>query len=147
MTLTRLTLTSTLLWCGVDLALFLGTFIGVLGYIAGFILGIVGAFFAIWLALYFRVILFQPFPPCKRGKCLSIRDYEWRYGSFYGYERWGVYWYRCKCGDQYVRVGKRFTILLSDGSTLPYKALVGFHKWGDDVGCEVSDPPQDGLPK
>jgi len=107
------------------------------------------AFFAIyflsWAFLLGRILLFFPFPVCRKGKCNSIDDYSWFHGTFFGKCKWGVYWYKCHCGDQYLRRGKRFLFIpepknppspwvdIRKGTTRPYKKLVGFRKWADDT--------------
>ena len=102
--------------------------------------------FVAWAVLLGRILLFVPFPPCRKGKCHNIDDYTWFMGSFFGKYKWGVYWYRCQCGDQYLRHGKRFMefipevteppsqwVDINKGTTRPYKKLVGFRKWADDA--------------
>lgn len=80
-----------------------------------------------------RLRLFFPFPLCRQGKCYRFgQDYVWRLGTLFGYEGKGIYLYRCRCGDMYIREGKRFMALLPDDTTLPYKKLVGFRRWEDD---------------
>jgi hypothetical protein len=99
-----------------------------------------------WAVLLGRLLLFIPFPPCKKGKCHSIDDYSWFMGSFFGKCKWGTYWYKCHCGDQYLRRGKRFMefipevvvppspwININKGTTRPYKKLISFRKWADDT--------------
>ena len=80
------------------------------------------------------IALFYPCPSCRRGPCRRYGDYVWRVGSFYGYERWRVWRFKCRCGDQYIFDGTHFREILSDGTTRPYKKLGGFRKWVDD-GC------------
>jgi hypothetical protein len=102
-------------------------------YVAAIVGGIVGMFLT-WAVLWGRLLLLFPLPLCRQGKCRSIgRDYVWRLGTIYGFEGEGVYRYKCACGDQYVRQGKKFMELLGNGTTRPYKRLVGFRHWADDV--------------
>src|SRR3984957_16397120 len=61
-----------------------------------------------WILLLMRLLLFVPFPTCKKGKCSNIDDYSFFHGTFFGKCKWGVYWYKCRCGDQYLRRGKKF---------------------------------------
>jgi hypothetical protein len=102
--------------------------------------------FLAWAVLLGRLLLFVPFPTCRKGKCHGIDDYSWFHGTFFGKCKWGVYWYSCRCGDKYLRRGKRFMefipevvvppspwVNISKGTTRPYKKLVGFRKWADDV--------------
>ena len=99
-----------------------------------------------WTVLLGRLLLFVPFPSCRKGKCHGIDDYSWGHGTFFGKCKWGVYWYKCRCQDQYLRRGKKFMefipettvppspwVNINKGATRPYKKLVGFRKWADDV--------------
>jgi hypothetical protein len=98
---------------------------GILGFVAGVIIT--------RAVLIGRLRLFFPFPLCRQGKCYRFgQDYVWRLGTLFGYEVKGIYLYRCRCGDMYLREGKRFMALLPDDTTRPYKKLVGFRKWEDD---------------
>ena len=130
--LTRLFRT-VIMWLSVALvADFLKKLFGIeqwIGYSIGFII----VFFLTWVFLLTRILLFFPFPSCQKGKCHSIDDYTWNMGSFLGHEGGGVYSYQCNCGDKYVRERKRFMKVLSDGTKRPYKKLVGFRKWADDL--------------
>jgi hypothetical protein len=89
---------------------------------------------AIWLA---RILTCYPLPPCRRGKCRGIGDFTWPIGWTFGREKWGTYYYKCSCGDEYVREGKQFMELLSDGTKRPYKKLVAFRKWADDEASPI----------
>ena len=133
LTLPRLLGTTFWIVCGMLLALYLGKSWGVVGNCIGFTIGLAGVILFTWLILLGRILLFLPFPPCRQGKCHRLGDYVWRQGTIYGWEKWGVYSYRCKCGDYYVRDRKRFMQLLSDGTKQPYKKLIGFRKWADDL--------------
>jgi hypothetical protein len=93
---------------------------------------------AIWLG---RILFFYPFPFCRRGKCHSIEDYRWYIDAIFGRVGRGVYLYKCKCGDEYIREGKRFMEILPDGTKRPYKKLVSFRKWADDLDSSVKISP------
>jgi len=98
---------------------------GIFGFIAGG--------FITWLALKNRLLFFFPFPLCRRGKCYRLgTDCVWRIGTLFGYETKGIYSYKCRCGDVYIREGKRFMELLPDDTLRPYKKLIAFRKWADD---------------
>jgi hypothetical protein len=98
---------------------------GILGFVVGLIIT--------RAVLVGRLRLFFPLPLCRQGKCYRFgQDYVWRLGTLFGYETKGIYLYRCRCGDTYIREGKRFMALLPDDTTRPYKKLVGFRKWEDD---------------
>lgn len=98
-----------------------------------------------WSSLLGRLLLFRPFPICRKGKCRGIDDYSWSHGLYFGKCAWGMYFYWCKCGDRYLRRGERFMEWtpgeapeesrrdIRKGQTLPYKRLVGFRKWQDDL--------------
>ena len=83
----------------------------------------------VWASSLGRLLVFFPFPPCRRGQCRDIDAYTWVKGRIYGREKWGMYHYWCKCGDEYIREGKRFLQVLPDGTRQAYMALVGFRKW------------------
>ena len=131
--LTRLLLVICWFACAVLLANFLGKSWGIIGYCVGFSVGFVVSSILTWAALLGYVLLFLPFPPCQAGKCRSIDDYEWNVAAIFGRYKWGVYRYTCRCGDKYVRDGKRFMKLLPDGETRPYKMLAGFREWSDEM--------------
>jgi hypothetical protein len=107
----------------------------------GYSIGFVIVFFLSWAILLGHILLFFPFPSCRQRKCHSIDDYTWNIGSFLGREGWGVYSYKCECGNEYVREGKRFMEVLPDGTKRPYKKLIGFRKWADDLDSSVKISP------
>jgi hypothetical protein len=88
-----------------------------------------GVFFIIWIVSLSRLLLFFPFPICRNGKCCDINTYCWTFGSIYGRQKWGVYFYQCHCGDEYIRDGKKFYLLHPDGSKQPYMELTSFRTW------------------
>jgi hypothetical protein len=118
--------------CGVVLSSLLGRAWGTSGYVLGFLAGVVIAFLLTWLIVLSRNLLLMPFPECRRGKCHTYRDYVWKRGTLYGREKGGIFRYRCKCGDEYVRDGNKFLQGLSDGTTRPYKKYQR-GKWVDDL--------------
>lgn len=118
---------------GAWLGLKLHRWVGFTGYLVGFPLGSFLAIFVTWAVLLGRIALLYPFPLCQMGQCRGFGQYVWMRGTIYGYERGGRYRYRCKCGDEYVRRGKRFMHVLANGTEAPYKKLIGFRKWEDDV--------------
>jgi hypothetical protein len=107
---------------------------GAVGYIVGFPAGFAGAFMLTWAVIVGRILVLYPFPVCRQGKCRGFRQFAWRLGTIHGWEEWGLHRYRCQCGDQYIRRGRRFNQLLPDGKELPYKRLVGFRTWADGAG-------------
>src|SRR5882762_5454810 len=107
---------------------------GRIGYGVSNLLGIIVGFLITRAILVGRLRLFFPLPLCRRGKCHTLgRDYVWRLGTLFGYETKGNYLHKCACGDMYVRKGTRFMELLPDDTRRPYKRLVGFRKWVDDL--------------
>jgi len=136
LTLPRLLLWTLWIFCGLVLATALLSIFFVVGYIVGFPLGFSGAFLATWAVLLGRILLLFPFPTCKDGKCRGLKGYVWEKGTVYGWERGGLYRYRCRCAREYVRKGRKFMEVGSDGVTLPHKKLAGFREWVDDVNNE-----------
>lgn len=132
-TLPRFLVTTGWIASGVALGTFVGKKWGAIGYISGFALGTYGAFCLTWLVLVTRNVLLRPFPVCRQGKCRTFREYVWKRGSIYGWEKGGIFRYRCRCGDEYLRVGKRFLQVLDDGATRPYKKYQRGGKWVDDI--------------
>jgi hypothetical protein len=106
---------------------------GLVGHVVGFAIGFAGAVVLTWAIVVGRILVFMPYPICRQGRCSSMKEYSWPKGTVYGKTNSGEYRYRCKCGDQYIRDGRRFMAVGHDGAKLPYKKLVGFHKWADDV--------------
>ena len=94
--------------------------------------GILIVLLLMWAVMVGRLLLFFPLPLCRRGKCRELFDYRWKVGSIFGREKWGIYSYKCECGDSYVRHGRRFMLLNADGTKCPYKKLIGFRTWIDD---------------
>jgi hypothetical protein len=132
MSLPRFLVTTSWVLCGFLLATHLQSW-GAVWVIIGFLTGGTVAFIITWFLLLGRLLLFFPLPICRNGKCSRFgKDYVWKKGTIYGWEKWGKYRYKCKCGDQYVRQATKFMIVASDGSIHPYKKLVGFRHWEDD---------------
>ena len=111
---------------------------GQFGYWLFAFLGLFAGLLISWAFLRSRILWLFPFPICQQGRCTKMgQDYVWRLGTLYGYEQNGLYLYKCRCGDFYLREGKRFMRLLEGDTLSPYKRLVAFRKWADD-----SDPLQ-----
>lgn len=105
---------------------------GNIGYPLGFLAGFSTAFLLTWLVLVSKYLLLKPFPECRRGKCRTFRGYIWKRGTIYGREKGGEFRYRCRCGDEYVRSGCRFLLVLKDGTLLPYKRHESGKTWVDE---------------
>ena len=134
LTLPRLFLVTFFIGGGVLVSSQTGRFFGTLGYCVGFFFGVFVTFclFLLFVQLFRGfVVLFFPCPTCRRGSCRSYGDYVWRVGSFYGYEKWRVWRFKCRCDDQYIFDGIILKEVLPNGTTKPYKKLVGFRKWRD----------------
>jgi hypothetical protein len=81
-------------------------------------------------------VVFNPFPTCKNGKCCGIHDFLRDVELPEGKQVEGTNQpiaYKCRCGDEYLRSGKQFMALDSERTPRPYKKLIGFHKWVDDL--------------
>jgi hypothetical protein len=121
-------------WCfsGAIGANFLYGYLGVPGYIFGFVAGVAVGYLVSWLIMVARLLLLFPLPLCRRGKCQGYDQYYWKVGTVHGWEWWGIHRYRCNCENgEYIRKGKRFMIVLSDGELVPFKCLTGFRRWAD----------------
>ncbi|GEM_PF-2495425 len=130
---------------GVFMAKALNRFAGITVWI-GTALAFLFILLLLWSISLGWLLIFFPFPPCRQKKCNNINDYTWIMGRIYGREKWGVCRYWCRCGDEYIRKGKKFMRVLSDGTEQPYMILYNFRKWQTDEGsdCEESgsDPEQ-----
>lgn len=133
LTLPRLIVTAIWIASGVVLSSLLGRAWGTFGYVFGFLVGVVIVILLTWIIILSRNLLLMPFPVCRSGKCRTFRDYTWKRGTLYGREKGGIFRYRCRCGDEYIRDGRRFLQVLSDGTTRPYKKYEGGNQWVDDV--------------
>lgn len=123
---------------GVAVADMLSSAFGIPGW-AAVPLSITGVLLLVWAVVLGRILLFFPFPPCKRGTCQGIGAYTWAKGRIYGRERWRTYRYWCGCGDEYVRRGDEFRQVLSDGEERPYLRLDQFGKWrSEETNTEES---------
>jgi hypothetical protein len=133
LTLPRLLIVTFWALCGGLLWLALRKPAGRLGYYGFALFGLIAGLIIARVFLLGRLQLFFPLPPCQQGKCHRLgRDYVWRLGTLFGYEGKGIYLYKCRCGDTYIREGKRFGELLADDTIRPYKRLVAFRQWSDD---------------
>ena len=133
LTLPRLLVTALWMFCGALLALEFHRSLGASGYIVGFVVGFAGSFLLTWGVLLGRILLLFPFPICRQGKCRGLGAFVWKRGTIYGWEGEGSYRYKCKCGDQYIRRGGQFIQVLPGGKEQPYKKLVSFRTWADEV--------------
>lgn len=133
--LPKLLVTAFWIFCGEAFATEMGRSWGwgIPGYVVGFLTGFAGALILTWAAIVGRVRVLYRFPVCRQGKCRNFRHFLWRRGTIHGWEGWGVYLYKCECGDAYIRRGRRFLQVVGKEER-PYKKLVGFQTWADDSG-------------
>jgi hypothetical protein len=84
-----------------------------------------------------RIRYLLPLPCCRNGVCkIFERDYTYARGRIIGWLDPGLYHFRCACGDDYLRRGRRFMLIASDGAPIPYKRLIRWHEWIDDIEPE-----------
>lgn len=117
------------------------------GALLGLIVGFAGIFGALYLILTIWVIAERGwFPCCHRGICCGnwrdpLGDYDIvRFGDDHGY--------RCKCGFEYMKKGRRFMLRRPDGTLEPYmvwKPLRGFVP-DDENGTPATQPPPRSKP-
>lgn len=88
-------------------------------WITGPVLAFVGIV-VLWGCMLARITVFYPFPMCINHVCRSISDYDWPMGTLFGRSGWGVYRYKCSCGDEYVRRGRQFFRVLPSSVEIPY---------------------------
>ena len=104
-----------------------------IGSFIGLILGVVGSWTIFFSLVKLRVKYFLSLPRCKRDCCYRFGpDYTWRKGTIYGWIDWSQHHFRCKCGDQYLRKGRKFMEVHPDNLLKPYKRLEGWSTWVDD---------------
>ncbi|HEY3332639.1 MAG TPA: hypothetical protein VGK19_21590 [Capsulimonadaceae bacterium] len=80
---------------------------------------------------------FVAFPTCRKGACSTWRSYSFPAATIYGWKGIGCSHYRCECGDEYLRLGRRFFSLTSDATIVNYKRLDWHGHWVDDDGLDV----------
>lgn len=133
MTLTMLLLG--IFWgtCGALLSYEMGESLGMIGYIVGYVTGAAASYLFTWILTVGRLRFFFPLPVCRRGCCCGYDNYHWPISTIYGWEIWRTYRYRCRCEDEYLRIGKKFLEVLPDEETRPYKRMTSFRCWVDDT--------------
>ncbi len=122
-----------LLFLGVTGAVIGGRRFGVLGYPLGAI-SLIASFFllALFASLieHLAVVGIPSIPPCRRGPCRK-RDYSVVKLSE---GRWA---FRCKCGDTYDKLGRRFVSLSNEGIETPYLKWIPFRGWRKETKEET----------
>jgi hypothetical protein len=101
---------------------------GIVGYILGFVLGVGGGWAALWVIPMFLDFVdgylrsgIPRRPRCRNGRCVGV-----------DYELTKTLTWKCKCGDEYVKKGRRFLKLDADRKRLPYLKWVPFRGWVPD---------------
>jgi len=124
MTLIELLLFIMLIAAGIFGAFLASQYLGWIGYPLGFIacVGLIVGALTLLSYLGEMWLVGKPaFPSCRTGKCTSD-DYR------YAMEKEEIVC-RCKCGDRYEKVGRRFLIVREDGSRESYKVWRPFDGW------------------
>jgi hypothetical protein len=104
-------------------------------YLLEFALGFYVPVLWFWTMILLSILL-DPFPACRSGNCRGSKDFTVSETCYYSNKNRpvdGSVEYKCKCGDEYVRRGKKFMALDPERRPNPYKKLIGFHKWADDT--------------
>ena len=109
-------------WVGSRIGALSGVIGAVLGLAAGF-----GVIVCIWRLLELLDKWRPPRPSCRNGVC-RFDDYDLIRLTDQG----GVF--RCGCGDEYQRAGRRFMLLHPDGTVEPYMVKPGtLRRWEPDT--------------
>jgi hypothetical protein len=141
-------LLSVLALAGILNAIWMANHFGYIGYVIGLPAG--AAMMLVILSIgtlawtYVRGLLFSGvpgFPVCRNGCCRGGRladpgDYTTVWN-----DDWTVRGFRCRCGDVYQKVGRRFVEVAPDGSSKPYLIWSRVMGWRPDphqsVGIEA----------
>jgi hypothetical protein len=67
-------------------------------------------------------------PTCRQGRCVGGRLTDFGDYNSVKDEEGGLFGFRCRCGDIYRKVGRRFVEVAPDGSIRPY--LIWSRTWG-----------------
>jgi hypothetical protein len=127
MTLVELLTCIVLIAAGTFGACLMSQYLGWIGYPLGFITSISLIIGAFALLSYFEQMWRvgkPPYPSCRSGKCTS-NDYR------YANEGEEIVC-RCKCGERYEKVGRRFLFVRNDGARESYKVWRPFDGWHTD---------------
>ena len=128
---------------GLLTAIWGGNRFGCVGYVLGLPLGVVAMFSAIYAAalswVYVEGLLFDGvpwLPTCPKGRCKGGRLTD--FGDYHSIkidtDRWA---FRCRCGDTYNKVGRRFVEVVPDGSFRPYLIWSTVKGWSADKDSQV----------
>jgi hypothetical protein len=72
-------------------------------------------------------------PVCKNGTC-HLYDYKAAWEEIVAGPRRYMFRLTCHCGTSYQRLGRRFMVVLPDGSLEPYMVWRPFRGWFPDEG-------------
>ena len=115
---------------------------GILGYLLGGLVFVASFFlFVLFVGLIEGLAVggIPRIPVCRQGKC--------RKGDYSPVKiterRWAV---RCKCGDIYDKVGRRFVSLTKEGVETPYLKWIPFMGWKKEAPTTDSTVPSEGAP-
>lgn len=133
-----------LLWilgfAGLLTAFWMGNHFGFIGYVIGLPIG--AAVMIVILAgsvlswTYIQGLLFHGiprFPACRNGCCRGGRLSDPGAYQTVWNDDWTVRGFRCRCGDIYQKVGRRFVELNPDGSFKPYLIWSRLKGWCPDI--------------
>jgi hypothetical protein len=107
-----------------------GNQFGVWGYILGLIGGFLASFLIIGLVLGFIDYFIHGvprYPSCKKGQCRKARDFTIKKINN---DKFGA---QCRCGDLYVRQGRRCLIINENGKESNYAIWIPFKGWKKDL--------------
>lgn len=126
---------------GLLTAVWTGARFGCLGYLVGLPLGVVAMFGMIYAFaltwVYVEGLLFEGIPwlpTCRQGRCVGGRLTDFGDYNSVKDDKDGLFGFRCRCGDMYRKVGRRFVEVAPDGSTRPYLIWSRMRGWIDDEG-------------
>ena len=118
---------------------------GLLGLGVPMVISCLTVFLALWVFQLGRILLFYPFPTCRKGKCYSIDDYSWHVPTIY--VRYGVKFMEVLPDAPRLNGAHWKKPILADDATLPYKKLTGFRQWSDDLDLSaMSAAPSTRMP-
>lgn len=116
---------------GIVVAGISGSNLGWIGYVGGFVVGLFGALLVFGALIYsiiisVGIIVGFSYPVCSNGSCRDGASPNNNY-SFEMIE--GKLVAHCRCGDLYVKKGRRVFRLETDGSLTPYMIWKPFLGW------------------
>ncbi len=110
-------------------AKYFGNKFGIIGNIFGFIGGFIIAFLIIGIIAFlgdFFIGGIPRLPYCENNKCKGPDNYEFETPKN------GTFVNKCKCGNMYIRQGKKFLKIDENGNTTKYLVYIPFKGWIED---------------